>query len=139
MIKRISFLILDLSKNVRTLSHSLKKETIGDPHIVWWYISLGSIIHTIWGPPASIISKSFTKGVPKFSNVWTCNISVKKKSSDYCFAKLRMGKPFPNHWDIIKKWGFCVGDNDGVIDINHRNFWYYYWNFFQFSASMSWR
>ena len=74
--------------------------------------------------------KYYFQSFTKFSDVWTCNISVKKKSSDYCFAKIRKGKPFPNDWDIIKKRGFCVGEDDGVIDINHRNFWHYYWIFF---------
>ena len=47
---------------------------------------------------------------------------MKKIESDDCFTKLRSGAPLPKNWDIIKKWGFCVGgENAEVLDINQTN------------------
>ena len=46
---------------------------------------------------------------------------MKKIESDDCFTKLRSGASLPKNWDIIKKWGFCVGgENAEVLDINHK-------------------
>ena len=47
---------------------------------------------------------------------------MKKIESDDCFTKLRSGASLPKNWDIIKKWGFCVGENAEVLDINQTNF-----------------